>query len=163
MIPARGRGCRSCASSATAPTRWRTNSAATRSAMPTRPAGCTSRPPPTACRGAPHPVLGTLIQTAGGMQLLHTRGWPGHRVAGPNGTLIAAGQRVVTGADGATTVVRRSPARGVHQHQQRRGGVASGLGTGDHRSDRQLQHRARASTAATTARAWFRPRPATRS
>lgn len=57
--------------------------------------------------------LGTLIQTSDGRQLLHTPGLAWSPAGGPNGTLIAAGQRVVTGADGATTVVKPESGRVV--------------------------------------------------
>jgi hypothetical protein len=57
--------------------------------------------------------LGTLIQTAGGLQLLHTPSLTWTAAGGPNGTLIAAGQRVVTGSDGPTTVVRPETGRVV--------------------------------------------------
>jgi hypothetical protein len=57
--------------------------------------------------------LGTLIQTAGGLQLLHTPGLTWTPAGGANGTLIATGQRVVTGSDGATTVVRPETGRVV--------------------------------------------------
>lgn len=49
--------------------------------------------------------LGSLVQTADGRQLLHTPGLTWTPSGGPNGTLIVAGQRVVTGSDGPTTVV----------------------------------------------------------
>lgn len=57
--------------------------------------------------------LGTLIQTAGGLQLLHTPSLSWTPAGGVNGTLIVAGQRVVTGADGPTTVVRPESGRVV--------------------------------------------------
>lgn len=57
--------------------------------------------------------LGTLVQTAGGLQLLHTPGLAWTPSGGPNGTLIMAGQRVVTGSDGPTTVVRPESGRVV--------------------------------------------------
>ncbi|MGN6503742.1 MAG: family 16 glycoside hydrolase [Pseudolysinimonas sp.] len=55
--------------------------------------------------------LGTLIQTGDGRQLLHTPGLAWTPSGGPNGTLIAAGQRVVTGSSGATTVVKPETGR----------------------------------------------------
>lgn len=57
--------------------------------------------------------LGTLVQTAAGLQLLHTPGLAWTPSGGPNGTLIIAGQRVVTGSDGPTTVVRPESGRVV--------------------------------------------------
>ena len=57
--------------------------------------------------------LGTLIQTGDGRQLLHTPGLTWTPSGGANGTLIAAGQRVVTGSDGATTVVKPESGRVV--------------------------------------------------
>jgi|GEM_PF-838823 Domain of Unknown Function (DUF1080). len=57
--------------------------------------------------------LGTLVQTAGGLQLLHTPGLAWTPAGGPNGTLVIAGQRVVTGSDGPTTVVRPESGRVV--------------------------------------------------
>lgn len=67
--------------------------------------------------------LGTLVQTPGGMQLLHTPGLAWTPSGGPNGTLIIAGQRVVTGADGPTTVVRPESGRVVFVN------TANGTGT----------------------------------
>ncbi|MFT4030003.1 MAG: DUF1080 domain-containing protein [Protaetiibacter sp.] len=57
--------------------------------------------------------LGTLVQTASGLQLLHTPSLTWTPAGGTNGTLIVAGQRVVTGSDGATTVVRPESGRVV--------------------------------------------------
>lgn len=67
--------------------------------------------------------LGTLVQTADGRQLLHTPGLAWTPSGGPNGTLIIAGQRVVTGADGPTTVVRPESGRVVFVN------TANGVGT----------------------------------
>lgn len=53
----------------------------------------------------PASSLGTLVATADGRQLLHTPGLTWAPGGGPNGTLIMAGQRVVTGTDGPSTVV----------------------------------------------------------
>ncbi|MGV8968404.1 MAG: sialidase family protein [Cellulomonas sp.] len=57
--------------------------------------------------------LGTLVQTADGRQLLHTPALAWSPAGGPNGTLIMSGQRVVTGADGPTTVVKPESGRVV--------------------------------------------------
>lgn len=57
--------------------------------------------------------LGTLVQTADGRQLLHTPGLAWTPGGGPDGTLIMSGQRVVTGADGPTTVVTPESGRVV--------------------------------------------------
>ncbi|MBZ6372274.1 MAG: family 16 glycoside hydrolase [Rhodoglobus sp.] len=57
--------------------------------------------------------LGSLVQTPDGRQLLHTPGLAWTPSGGPNGTLIIAGQRVVTGSDGPTTVVRPETGRVV--------------------------------------------------
>lgn len=67
--------------------------------------------------------LGALVQTADGRQLLHTPGLAWSPEGGPNGTLIAAGQRVVTGADGPSTVVVPESGRVVF--------VNTALGVGD--------------------------------
>lgn len=56
---------------------------------------------------------GTLVQTAGGLQLLHTPALTWSPAGGPNGTLVMAAQRVVTGSDGLTTVVRPESGRVV--------------------------------------------------
>ncbi|MCU1441027.1 MAG: hypothetical protein JWP85_2024 [Rhodoglobus sp.] len=56
---------------------------------------------------------GTLVQTADGRQLLHTPGLTWTPGGGANGTLIIAGQRVVTGSDGPTTVVKPESGRVV--------------------------------------------------
>lgn len=66
--------------------------------------------------------LGTLVQTADGRQLLHTPALAWSPAGGPNGTLIMSGQRVVTGADGPTTVVKPESGRVVF--------VNTALGTG---------------------------------
>src|SRR5690606_27113521 len=57
--------------------------------------------------------LGTLVQTADGRQLLHTPALAWMPGGGPNGTLVMSGQRVVTGSDGPTTVVRPETGRVV--------------------------------------------------
>lgn len=57
--------------------------------------------------------LGTLVQTADGRQLLHTPGLAWSPAGGANGTLIITGQRVVTGSDGPTTVVKPESGRVV--------------------------------------------------
>lgn len=66
--------------------------------------------------------LGVLVQTADGRQLLHTPALAWSPAGGANGTLIMSGQRVVTGADGATTVVKPESGRVVF--------VNTALGTG---------------------------------
>ncbi|MGE3194277.1 MAG: hypothetical protein AB7K08_12510 [Microbacteriaceae bacterium] len=67
--------------------------------------------------------LGTLVQTADGRQLLHTPGLAWTPSGGPNGTLIIAGQRVVTGSDGPTTVVKPESGRVVFTN------TANGVGS----------------------------------
>jgi hypothetical protein len=62
--------------------------------------------------------LGTLVQTADGRQVLHTPGLAWTPSGGPNGTLIIAGQRVVTGSDGPTTVVKPETGRVVFINTQ---------------------------------------------
>ncbi|MCU1579883.1 MAG: hypothetical protein JWP19_2087 [Rhodoglobus sp.] len=57
--------------------------------------------------------VGTLVQTVDGRQLLHTPGLAWSPAGGPNGTLVMSGQRVVTGADGPTTVVKPESGRVV--------------------------------------------------
>lgn len=57
--------------------------------------------------------LGSLIQTPDGRQLLHTPALAWTPAGGANGTLIAAGQRVVTGSDGSSTVVKPESGRVV--------------------------------------------------
>jgi len=57
--------------------------------------------------------IGTLVQTADGRQLLHTPALAWSPAGGPNGTLIMSGQRVVTGSDGPTTVVKPETGRVV--------------------------------------------------
>ena len=62
--------------------------------------------------------LGNLIHTAGGLQLLHTPALAWTPSGGPNGTLIASGQRVVTGSDGPSTIVRPESGRVVFINEQ---------------------------------------------
>ncbi|MDR6868169.1 hypothetical protein J2Y69_002780 [Microbacterium resistens] len=57
--------------------------------------------------------VGTLVQTADGRQLLHTPALAWSPAGGPNGTLVMSGQRVVTGSDGSSTVVRPESGRVV--------------------------------------------------
>lgn len=57
--------------------------------------------------------LGTLVQTVDGRQLLHTPSLTWSPSGGANGTLIMSGQRVVTGSDGPTTVVKPESGRVV--------------------------------------------------
>lgn len=57
--------------------------------------------------------LGTLVQTVDGRQLLHTPALAWSPAGGANGTLIMSGQRVVTGSDGPTTVVKPESGRVV--------------------------------------------------
>ncbi|WP_179872735.1 family 16 glycoside hydrolase [Microcella indica] len=69
--------------------------------------------------------LGTLVQTGDGRQLLHTPGLAWTPAGGPDGTLIMAGQRVVTGSDGPTTVVQPESGRVVFVN------TANGAGSWD--------------------------------
>ncbi|EIC06711.1 protein of unknown function DUF1080 [Microbacterium laevaniformans OR221] len=55
--------------------------------------------------------LGNLVQTDEGMQLLHTPALAWAPGGGANGTLMMSGQRVVTGTDGPSTVVRPETGR----------------------------------------------------
>ena len=57
---------------------------------------------------APASNLGTLIQTGDGRHFLHTPQLAWSPVGGSNGTLIASGQRVVSGPDGSVTNLAES-------------------------------------------------------